>query len=245
MPADLHEVVRSVLELPGTELRGIGTNLACQNGVVPDASNMAELSALTTSVEMAFGVHLDIVSGGNSANLRWALEAGVEIGRINQLRLGESILLGREPTQRSLLDGLHADAVSIVGEVIESKRKPSQPRGEKAQTAFGRAVDRQPTQSESHRVIVALGRQDVDTEGLVPPEGFTILGSSSDHLVLEAVTAPRVGAELHFVPDYSALMRAMASPFLTRRYLRSDESRLRHREVPSPSGRSEELLERR
>ena len=37
MPGDLHDTVRKVLRLPGVVLRGIGTNLACQNGVIPDA----------------------------------------------------------------------------------------------------------------------------------------------------------------------------------------------------------------
>jgi predicted amino acid racemase len=223
MPGDLHDTVRNVLEFPGIALQGIGTNLACQNGVVPDQSNMAELSALATSVEAAFGIDLDVVSGGNSANLPWALEPGAEMGRVNQLRLGESILLGREPTRRSVLDGLHADAISLVGEVIESKTKPAQPRGVLGQTAFGPGADLRGGVAGGHRVIVALGRQDIDVDGIVAPDGFEILGASSDHLVLESATAPRVGSELHFELNYSALMRAMTSPFVTRRYLPSDD----------------------
>lgn len=222
MPGDLHDTVRNVLEFPGVVLQGIGTNLACQNGVVPDPSNMAELSALATSVEAAFGIDLAVVSGGNSANLPWALEPGAEMGRINQLRLGESILLGREPIRRSVLDGLHADAISLVGEVIESKMKPAQPRGVLGQTAFGPGAAVGGT-AGGHRVIVALGRQDVDVDGIVAPDGFEILGASSDHLVLHSATAPRVGSELHFELNYSALMRAMASPFVTRRYWPSDD----------------------
>src|SRR4051794_29278806 len=46
LPVDLPEVVAATLALPNLALRGIGTNLACQHGVVPDAANMAELSAL-------------------------------------------------------------------------------------------------------------------------------------------------------------------------------------------------------
>ena len=52
---------------------GIGTNLACHSGVVPDAENMAELSALADSIEATFGLALGIVSGGNSGSLEWAL----------------------------------------------------------------------------------------------------------------------------------------------------------------------------
>ena len=220
MPDSLPDVVRVVLDLPGLALRGIGTNLACQNGVIPGDANMAELSALATSVETAFGVHLDIVSGGNSANLPWALDPRADIGRINHLRLGESLLLGREPLGRTAIDGLHTDAVSIVGEVIESKVKPTTPRGARGQTAFGRDEAPRPTGQEGRRVIVALGRQDLDTDGIVAPDGYGLVGSSSDHLVLDCGTdPPDVGDELRFGLNYSALMRSMASPFVTRRYI--------------------------
>ncbi len=222
MPGDLVDTVRTALRFPGIELRGIGTNLACQSGAIPDNSNMAELSALAALVEVTFGIHLDIVSGGNSANLPWALGSQVDIGRVNQLRLGESILLGREPIQRSVLEGLHSEAVSIVGEVIESKLKPCQPRGTRGQTAFGTREYRQPVRRQGHQVIVALGRQDLDTDGIVAPPEFDLLGSSSDHLVLNSgVSVPEVGSEIRFGVNYSALMSAMASPFVSRRYLRS------------------------
>jgi predicted amino acid racemase len=72
-------------------------------------------------------------------------------------------------------------------------------------------------------VIVAVGRQDVDTAGLAPPAGYEILGSSSDHLLLTTDSAaPEVGSELRFRPNYSALLRAMTSPFILRQFLDPD-----------------------
>ena len=220
MPDDLHDAVRVVLGLPGVHLRGIGTNLACQSGVIPDAANMAELSALASSVETAFGIELELVSGGNSANLPWALDPGSDTGRVNHLRLGESVLLGLEPVGRTPIDGLHTDAISLVGEVIESKWKHAEPRGTRGQNAFGIVDDRPVAPAWGHRVIVALGRQDVATDGLRAPTGFELLGASSDHLVLACTTdVPAVGSELRFGVDYGALLRAMSSPFVTRRFL--------------------------
>jgi predicted amino acid racemase len=225
MPGDLHDAVRQVLAFPGIALRGIGTNLACQSGVIPDTSNMAELSALATSIEASFGISLGIISGGNSANLPWALAPRAEIGRINHLRLGESILLGREPVGRSVLDGLRPDTISIIGEVIESKQKPSVARGAIGQGAFGPVTERRVARGEARRVIVALGRQDVDTDGIVAPPGYEILGAGSDHLVLESVgEVPGIGSELRFELTYAALLRSMTSPFVAREYVRSDET---------------------
>ncbi len=213
MPADLIDVARDVLRLPNIQLKGIGTNLACRSGVAPDARNMAELSRLANCIETVFDVTLDTVSGGNSANLEWAL-SGRETGRINNLRLGEAILLGRETLQRQPIDGLHTDAIMLIAEVIESKVKPSQPSGRIAQTAFGQAppvADR----GLVEQAILAIGQQDIDPCGLQPPAGIEVMGASSDHLILVSERCTlSIGAEVRFEPNYSALVRAMTSPFV-------------------------------
>lgn len=210
---DLHEIVDSTLTLPRISLTGIGTNLACRSGIVPDQRNMQELSELADRVEASFGITLDVVSGGNSANLEW-LATTTDTGRVNDLRLGESILLGREPLLRRPIPGLHQDAVTVSAEVIESKRKPTLPWGTSAQAAFGTPespVDR----GEIWQTIVAIGRQDTDPYGLEPPRGATILSASSDHLVVETSRRMRPGQAMNFRPDYSALVRTMTSPFVS------------------------------
>lgn len=215
MPGDLETTVRETLRLPNIALKGIGTNLACRCGVSPDARNMAELSALADSIEAISGLTLDIVSGGNSANLQWVL-SGSDIGRINDLRLGESILLGREPLHRQPIDGLFTDAITLIAEVIESKIKPSQPWGEIAQTAYG---DEVPVTDRGTiaQAILAIGRQDTDPGGLIPPSEIEILGASSDHLITNSGHVPlTVGAEVTFQLNYSALVRAMTSPFVAK-----------------------------
>lgn len=239
VPRDLPDVVGRVLALPAVELRGIGTNLACQSGVVPTTENMAALSAIAESIETTFGITLDVVSGGNSANLDWALGLapredptdagqldGRPAGRVNELRIGEAILLGREPTRRAPIDGLHTDAFAVVGEVIELKEKPSMPTGVRSQNAMGEQpdfADRGPR----WRAIVALGQQDVDPTGLRPPTGLTIAGASSDHLVVDCDECrPAVGTEISFEPDYKALLRAMTSPFVTRDFDDAAEPRV-------------------
>lgn len=215
MPDDLENVVRQTLRLPNIELAGIGTNLACRSGVSPDARNMAELSALVISLEEKFDLSLEIVSGGNSANLDWARDCA-SVGRVNNLRLGESILLGREPLHRRQIDGLHTDAITLVAEVIESKIKPTQPWGEIAQAAFEKRPPGVERVSGS-QAILALGHQDTDPSGLGPPSGFEILGASSDHLIVGCPRhGPAVGAEMTFQVNYSALLRATTSPFVIR-----------------------------
>jgi predicted amino acid racemase len=215
MPGELDSTVRQILRFPNISLRGIGTNLACRSGVSPDARNMSELSTLATSIEAKFGLTVATVSGGNSANLAWAL-GDEDTGRINDLRLGESILLGRETLHRQPIEGLHTDAITLVAEVIESKIKPSLPWGKIAQTAFGEkppAADRGSIQ----QTILAIGHQDTDPCGLHAPPGMEVLGHSSDHLVVDAGSERlSVGAEVRFQLNYSALLRAMTSPYVAK-----------------------------
>jgi predicted amino acid racemase len=214
LPGDLEGIVSETLNLPNVTLQGIGCNLACQSGVAPDAKNMAALSDLADTIDATFGITLKTISGGNSANLPWAL-SGASAGRINQLRLGEAILLGCEPLHRQPIEGLHTDAFTFVAEVIESKIKPSEPWGELAQTAFGEPMPTTDKGSQP-RTILAAGRQDVDPNGLSSLLGVEVLGASSDHLIVNTDSCLPPGSELTFQLNYAALMVAMTSPFVTK-----------------------------
>lgn len=220
MPHNLHDIARATLELPNVILKGIGSNLACRSGVSPDNSNMGKLSSLADSLEKTFGITLDTVSGGNSANLDWVFSGG-DVGRINNIRLGEAILLGREPLHREPIPGLHLNAIELVAEVIESKVKPSQPWGSLAQSAFGHLPSDKCAGNRDrdiiNQTILAIGRQDIDPTGLKPPLGVTILDASSDHLIVESAQLLEVGKEVVFQINYSALVRAMTSPFVVSR----------------------------
>ena len=213
MPDDLEGVAYETLRLPNLSLDGIGTNLACHKGVSPDATNLGQLSGLADSIESRFGLVLPIISGGNSGNLDWVL-SGADPERVNDLRLGESLLLGREPLHRRPMDGLHTDAITLVAEVIESGPKPSQPWGTIARSAFGTTV-RPERKGSTQQAVLAVGEQDTDCHALIAPLGFEITGASSDHLVLDCGSSlPPVGAEVRFQLGYSALVRAMTSPFV-------------------------------
>ena len=88
---------------------------------------------------------------------------------------------------------------------------------ELAQTAFGECAPSHDRGTVT-QAILALGRQDVDPEGLSAPFGIAILAASSDHLVVEVCEdfGPiRVGQEIGFELNYSALLRAMTSPFVS------------------------------
>jgi predicted amino acid racemase len=216
MPEDIEGVLRKTLQFPNIVFKGIGANLACRSGVSPSETNMGVLSHLATSIEAKFGLAVEIVSGGNSANIQWA-SSGVDTGRVNNLRLGEAILFGREALERKPIEGLSVDAFSLVAEVIESQKKPSQPTGRIAQSAFGEITPRAPDRGVIMQNLLAIGRQDTEVSGLLSPAGLEILGASSDHLILEdRHDTLSVGSEVAFDLNYAALLKAMTSPFVTK-----------------------------
>lgn len=213
IPTDLLAFVRHASTLTNLKVVGVGCNLACYGGVEPDTTKMNELSRLATMIESECGISLSIISGGNSANYEWFQQSD-EVGRVNNLRIGESILLGCETLTRTPIPGLHLDAFQLVAEVIEAKEKPSLPEGNIGQDAFGN-VPNFTDQGLMLRLIMAIGRQDTCIEGLCPKGNFEILGASSDHLILDGKTKlVQIGDELGFSLDYAALLGAMTSPFV-------------------------------
>jgi predicted amino acid racemase len=210
MPSDIEDTVQQVLSMQGVTLAGIGSNLACFGGVIPDAENMGTLSSIANDIENKFELKLEYVSGGNSANYNWFMSTN-NVGRINNLRLGESIYLGCETLMRKPIPGLHTDAMTLVSEVIESKLKPSLPVGTIAQDAFGN-IPRFVDQGQIRRAILGIGLQDIQVSGLSPRRDIEILGASSDHLIVNAKDQElKVGDEVEFDLNYAALLSAMNS----------------------------------
>ena len=121
-----------------------------------------------------------------------------------------------EPLHRQPIHGLYTDAITLVAAVIESKVKPSQPWGDIGQTAFG-AKPAVKDRGFVSQAILAVGHQDTDPEGLTASSGIEIVGASSDHLILNfGKNKATVGSEITFQPNYSAMVRAMTSPFVVK-----------------------------
>lgn len=215
---DLSSFFKVALALSNLKIVGIGCNLACYGGVKPDVRNMHELSIQVDRLEKEFHIDLKIISGGNSANYDWYATTQ-DTDRVNNLRIGESILLGRETVHRASIPGLHTRAFQLFAEVIESKRKPSLPFGEICQDAFGDVPQFQ-DRGMQQRSIVALGRQDVLISGLSSRQAVEIIGASSDHLILDSGDRVlKIGEEVRFDLDYGALLAAMTSPFVRKEFL--------------------------
>lgn len=217
---DVIGVVKEAMNLPNIRVCGIGTNLTCYGGVIPDSNNLGKLINLKRSIYENFGLNLPIVSGGNSSTLYMLLNETLPEG-INQLRIGEAIVLGRETSFGRQLPNCHKDAFILKGEIIEMKEKPSVPIGKIGTDAFGKTPVFE-NKGIIKRAIIALGRQDIAPEGLeAADKNITVLGASSDHLIVNITDCNsiyNVGDIIDFYMDYGCILRAMTSPYVKKYY---------------------------
>ena len=223
MPGELPGFLDHAATCANIDILGIGASLTCYGAIVPDETNLGLLGALTVEAEVQLGTHL-LVSGGSSTSIAPVM-AGRAPAVIDNLRLGEAIVLGVDPATREPIPGLalHRGAVTVSAPVIECKVKPSMPIGTCAQDAFGNVPSFE-DRGERLRAICAIGRQDVVPEQLAPVDPRVIvLGASSDHLVLDVEdlsVAPAIGEPITFVPGYSSMLALFTSSYVTKEFVR-------------------------
>ena len=216
---ELFDTVKNILLLENISLKGIGTNLTCYGGVIPTPKILSRLVEYKDILEDRFNITLEIVSGGNSSNINLLLEGKLPLG-INNLRIGEAIVLGRETSYGSMIEGTYSDVFTLETEIIELKNKPSIPIGEIGMNAFGKVpifVDK----GNIQRAIIAIGKQDVDYNEIQPFDMVNILGSSSDHIIIDVTNSEKfykVGDIIKFKLTYSSILSLMTSKYVGKYY---------------------------
>lgn len=220
MTENVLSTVKQILQLKGVKLVGLGTNMGCFGGVLPDTTNLSLLVKLSTVIRKTLGFEMKIISGGGTSTLHLVEKEAVPMG-INQLRIGEGILLGSDTTHGKKIPWLYQDAFCLRAEVIEMKAKPSVPIGTIGRDAFGN-VPQFVDLGIRKRAILALGKQDVYVEGIRPiDENLVILGASSDHLIIDFTDATReirVGDNVGFTLSYSGLLSVCSSRYVCKAF---------------------------
>jgi len=195
---------------------GLAVNFACFGGVLPDVLKLQDLVHSAERFEDILGYSLEIISGGATSSLQ-LLENGQIPDRLNNLRIGEGILLGSDISGQRWIPDLSQQTMYLETEVIEVMTKPSVPFGEIGADAFGNVpVFRE--RGKRKRAIVAIGKQDLNIEGVTPfDKGIEILGASSDHMILDIEDCDKdlsVGSRMRFSVNYSAMLSLTTSAYV-------------------------------
>ena len=219
LPENLMDFVKEVLSLDGIEIAGLGVNLTCYGGVMPDAANLGQLVALAKEIEETYNLKLEWISGGNSSSL-YLFDKGEMPEAVNLLRLGEAVVLGRETAFGDVIEGTYTDVFTLEAEIIELKEKDSMPKGTIGMDAFGN----HPTFEDKGRMlraILAIGKQDVNPSALIPQDKrIEVIGASSDHLIMDFTNASgdyKVGDVIRFNVEYGALLNLWTSHYVHKR----------------------------
>ncbi|MGB9679490.1 MAG: ornithine racemase Orr [Thermoanaerobacteraceae bacterium] len=218
LPKDVKNIVADILKLKGVNLIGIGTNLTCYGSVIPTPDILEELISIKDEINKEFRVNLEIVSGGNSSSLYLVQNGLIPFG-INQLRIGEAIVLGRETAFGDRIPHTYDDIFTLEAQIVELKEKPSLPKGILGMDAFGRRqtyIDR----GIMKRAILAIGHQDVDIDDLIPiDKNIELIGSSSDHLIVNLTNTfneYKVGDIIRFKLKYGGILSLSTSEYVNK-----------------------------
>ena len=218
----IDEAVEEILRMEHINLYGIGVNLTCYGAIIPKNDNLSQLVAIGRRLEEKFDIKLEMISGGNSSSI-YLVDKGELPEGINNLRLGESFLLGNDTAYETKLPGTVSDALILQAQIIELKEKPSLPIGEVGVDAFGEKPYYE-DRGIMKRAIIGIGKQDTDLGSMTPCDAqIEIMGGSSDHIILDVTHCDKdyqVGDIVEFELGYGGMLKTATSPYVEKDYIK-------------------------
>ncbi|MEA3297818.1 MAG: alanine racemase [candidate division Zixibacteria bacterium] len=223
LPGSLIKFYEQVFNLSNIKVLGIGANIGCLAGIVPNIDQFMQLSLYRELLELKFQRKLPLISGGSSAVIPLLLDGQLPKS-INHFRIGEAIFLGTDLVNGGTLPGLKDDAIILEVEIAEIKEKGLVPLSETS--SISPFESEQPEDSFSpgqrgYRAIVSIGQLDTDIDGLIPIDsGHQIAGASSDVTVVnigDDSGGLKVGDTIKFRLNYAALLRLMSGKYISKK----------------------------
>lgn len=198
------EMAEYVHNSKSLRLAGIAANYNCFSHFLPDDVNMNAMANLYHMLEPFYDVEKPVVSCGNSSAVRLLTENKYDIpSEINQYRMGEAIVLGRDPSDNTFIPGYRYDVFTLEAALIEVYEKP----------VNGRMM---------RRGVLSIGKQDLYTDHIIPiDERVKVLGACSDECVVDLSDAEeyKAGDFVKFRLEYDALMTLFAGNFFSKKYI--------------------------
>ena len=226
MRDDLIDFYSKVFNLKNIEVVGIGANLSCLYGVLPNHDKLIQLCLYKQLIELKFNKKITYISGGSSVTIPLIFQKLLPKG-INHFRVGETLFLGTDVYNDKVLKNFNTDVFVLYSEIIELIEKPKVPMGEMGTNAEGHSVTFDETKigKTSYRAIIDLGLLDVDINHIFPKDkNISIVGSSSDMIVIDLSRNTKkyqVGDLLEFKLDYIGILRVLNSKYIEKRIIKS------------------------
>jgi ornithine racemase len=220
MGDELVDFYEHVFELPGISVIGLGANFNCLHGVMPTRDKLIQLSLYKQIIEAKFNIHIPWVSGGTSVTIPLLFNHQMPKG-INHFRIGEALFFGLNLFTGETFEGMHPDVFELETEIIELTEKPMIPSGVLAENPSGDSfeIDESLYGKTSHRAILDVGLLDVNPKFLIPEDGQSVVGASSDMLIVELgenIQNYKVGDILRFQLRYMGALSILNSRYIAK-----------------------------
>lgn len=220
MGEDLINFYGEIINLPNIEIRGIGTNLNCLNGVMPTQDKLIQLSLYKQLIEAKFGITIPWVSGGTSVAVPLILRNARPMA-VNHFRVGEALFFGKDIFTGLTIEGMHDSVFKLFAEIIEITEKPDVPTGELGENVAGNVGSKDEyadLNNSSLRAILDIGLLDMQPQYLeaVDPH-ISIFDASSDMLVIDitnSATKYSVGDLVTFKIKYMGALYLLNSDYI-------------------------------
>jgi predicted amino acid racemase len=222
MGDDFMDFYESVFRLKNIQVVGLGTNLSCLYGVLPNHDKLVQLSLYEQLIEAKFDRQIDYVSGGSSVTIPLILQ-NLMPKAVNHFRVGETLFLGTDVYNNVPLKKMHPHIFRLYSEIIELIEKPIVPEGELGCNVEGEDFEFDPVNigETSNRAIIDIGLLDVDINHLeLVDKTIKIAGASSDMIVIdldENKKKYKVGDLIEFKLDYMGTLRILNSKYIEKR----------------------------
>lgn len=219
---DFIDFYESVFNLSNIEVVGIGTNLSCLYGVLPNQDKLIQLSLYEQLIEAKFNKNIPYVSGGSSVTIPLIFK-GLLPKSINHFRVGETLFLGTDVYNDSTIRNMEHNVFQLFAEIIELSEKPMVPSGEMGTNVEGNEYDFDDGDvgKSSCRAILDIGLLDVEGKHIEPKDNdIEIAGSSSDMIVLDLGKNPqkyKVGDLIEFSLDYMGTLTVLNSKYIEKK----------------------------
>ena len=222
MREELITFYEKIFRLPGIEVVGLGTNLNCLHGVMPDGDKLIQLALYKQIIELRFKKKIPLVSGGTTVTIPLLLRNQLPEG-INHFRVGEALFFGKNLFTDGVIEQMSDRVLELYTQIIELSEKPVVPTGDMGVNPQGKTVTvtEEDFGKTSYRAIIDIGVLDIQPNYLVPiDEDISITDASSDMLVLDVGSNPKgykVGDMIRFKLKYMGALGLMSSDYIEKR----------------------------
>lgn len=224
MRDELIRFYEQVFELKNIEIVGIGTNLSCLYGVLPNEDKLIQLTLYKQLIEAKFNKQIAYVSGGSSVTIPLIFTNQLP-GGVNHFRVGETLFQGTNVYNDEPSSLLKQDIFTLKAEIIELIEKPKVPEGDFGTNVEGKSFtfDTSEIGKTSYRAILDLGILDIDKANLFPTDkDIEFFGASSDMIIVDLQSNANnysVGDFLEFSLNYMGALRAMNSFYIEKQVI--------------------------